>query len=118
MVRHPDLPVYALWCTIKQASWYHFEKLPADWTGGKVTARQELGGYQSVADMMEASVGVRLILLWEGLEATNSVGVPTVIEAQLKTALNQFDTATSRQAKDALIYTLSHGIDYCTYIYS
>ncbi|KAJ6463656.1 hypothetical protein DFH09DRAFT_1491513 [Mycena vulgaris] len=115
MIPHPYLPVYALWCTIKQASWYHRDKLPADWTGTKLTARQELGGYHCGADMVDASVGVRLVLLWEGMTQTTSTtpSPTTSVGAQLKSALGQLtETSAISETTGALISTLSAGIDY------
>ncbi|KAJ7499917.1 hypothetical protein FB451DRAFT_1385576 [Mycena latifolia] len=118
MIQHPYLPLYALWCTIKRAGWYHRDKLPADWTGNKLSARQELGGYHSAAEMMDGSVGVRLILLWEANEAVTEANAKLsdsseILEVQLKAALGQLtSTSTISDTKDALIATLSSGIDY------
>ncbi|KAJ6579687.1 hypothetical protein DFH09DRAFT_332982 [Mycena vulgaris] len=115
MIPHPYLPVYALWCTIKQASWYHRDKLPADWTGTKLTARQELGGYHCATDMTDASVGVRLVLLWEEMVGNPSkTPSPTgSIGAQLKSALGQLtETSAIPETTGALISTLSAGIDF------
>ncbi|KAJ6506295.1 hypothetical protein C8R47DRAFT_1101797, partial [Mycena vitilis] len=44
VITHPYLPLYALWCTLKQASWYHRAKLAGDWTPEKLASRRELGG--------------------------------------------------------------------------
>ncbi|KAJ7775639.1 hypothetical protein DFH07DRAFT_952027 [Mycena maculata] len=72
MIVHPFLPLYALWCTIKQASWYHRDKIGGDWAGRRLTARQDLGGYACAADMLDPSVGVRLILLHEEMQRNKS----------------------------------------------
>ncbi|KAJ6506298.1 hypothetical protein C8R47DRAFT_1101804, partial [Mycena vitilis] len=65
---HPYLPLYALWCTLKQASWYHRAKLAGDWTPEKLASRRELGGYAASESMYEPAVSVRLILLREEVE--------------------------------------------------
>ncbi|KAJ7174678.1 hypothetical protein C8R46DRAFT_1031299 [Mycena filopes] len=88
-IRHPYLATYALWCTIKQASWYHADKLARDWTADKLVARRELGGYTGAEDLHNPAVGVRLILLHEEMEERSSAedGV-TTIERQIKSALD------------------------------
>lgn len=123
MILHPYLPIYTLWCTIKQAGWYHGDKVGKDWIGEKLTARQELGGYSSMESMLDASVGVRLILLREEIERTkpftepvdpSATSLTSSIGDQLKSALDQMtSTSTLPEMQQALISTLSSGIDYC-----
>ncbi|KAF8169014.1 hypothetical protein K438DRAFT_1855998 [Mycena galopus ATCC 62051] len=121
MIPHPFLPIYALWCTIKQASWYHRDKLGRDWSGEKLVARQKLGGYSCVDSMLGPSAGVRLILLQEEKaqrlfvppEAASSASRTTSIDDQLKSAVGGL--ASSRdlpQIEEALVSTLSAGIDH------
>ncbi|KAJ7124426.1 hypothetical protein C8R44DRAFT_783468 [Mycena epipterygia] len=121
MIPHPYLPLYALWCTIKQASWYHREKLGGDWVDEKLTARRELGGYQCAANMLDASVGVRLILLREEMEEKKCTGEPTEKAASpsastlsmLNSVLGELATTSAiPETKDTFIATLSKGIDF------
>ncbi|KAJ7663481.1 hypothetical protein B0H17DRAFT_309610 [Mycena rosella] len=105
MVPHPYLPLYALWCTIRRSGWYHRDKLPADWTDQRIAARRELGGYDVAADMADAAVGVRLVLLWEESGGAES----DAVEAQLEGALGQL-SATDNAG--ALVVSLGSGIDY------
>ncbi|KAJ7605853.1 hypothetical protein DFH06DRAFT_1310064 [Mycena polygramma] len=122
VVLHPYLPLYVLWCTIKQASWYHRDKLARDWMAEKLAARRELGGYTATESMLDASEGVRLILLREEMERCLSPAepepevIPTLsINDQLKAALGDL-AASSTSAlplmHEALVATLSSGIDY------
>jgi hypothetical protein len=124
LILHPYLPIYALWCTIKQASWYHRDKLPQDWVGEKLIARQTLGGYASVGEMGHPAASVRLILLGEGMEENKTLGdavaqlgsrtVPS-IDDQLKSALGDLPSSSNLpNVREALVATLSSGIDYCT----
>ncbi|KAJ7192056.1 hypothetical protein B0H12DRAFT_1332151 [Mycena haematopus] len=123
MITHPYLSIYALWCTIKQASWYHRDKLGREWSGEKLIARQELGGYSCAESMLDASVGVRLILLREETEKNKSlapsavplpspVGAMPSIDDQLKSALGELACSNLPNVQEALIATLSSGIDY------
>ncbi|KAJ7342671.1 hypothetical protein DFH08DRAFT_1082179 [Mycena albidolilacea] len=122
LILHPYLPIYALWCTIKQASWYHRDKLPRDWVGEKLMARQALGGYASVEEMGHPAASVRLILLGEGMEENKTLGdavaqlgprtVPS-IDDQLKSALGDLPSSSKLpNVQEALVATLSSGIDY------
>ncbi|KAJ6544407.1 hypothetical protein B0H19DRAFT_1380662 [Mycena capillaripes] len=115
-IMHPYLPIYALWCTVKQASWYHRDKIPKDWTGEKLAARQELGGYSCAESMRDASVGVRLILLQEEMDKTTgepSASASTPINRRFKSALGELASiSTLPETQAALIATLSSGIDY------
>ncbi|KAF7354582.1 hypothetical protein MSAN_01371400 [Mycena sanguinolenta] len=114
MIPHPYLPIYALWCTIKQASWYHCDKLGRDWSGEKLIARQELGGYPRVENMLDPSAGIRLILLGE--ETEQNKRTPTTmpsIDDQLKSALSGLASSSELpNVQEALVATLSSGIDY------
>ncbi|KAJ7438709.1 hypothetical protein B0H11DRAFT_576360 [Mycena galericulata] len=120
LVLHPYLPLYALWCTIKQASWYHCDKLKTDWTDRKLSARQELGGYAVAASMRDPSVGVRLVLLHEQMEANKASEGPVPecsstsgqlsVSDQLKAAASEL--AVFPDMKDAALSTLAAGIDY------
>ncbi|KAJ7983244.1 hypothetical protein DFH06DRAFT_1292496 [Mycena polygramma] len=122
VVLHPYLPLYALWCTIKQASWYHRDKLARDWVGEKLAARRELGGYTATESMLDASVGVRLVLLREEVEwnlspahAEPEVAPTSSINDQLKAALGDLAASSTSMLppmQEALIATLSSGIDY------
>ncbi|KAK7053707.1 hypothetical protein R3P38DRAFT_2851682 [Favolaschia claudopus] len=104
MISHPYLPAYSLWCTVKQAGWYHQDKLDRDWTQDKLGARQKLGGIVSVEGLLDPSVGVRLILVQE--EAERQKG------DLLKLALGQLSTSSSiPSVHEPLIATLSCGID-------
>ncbi|KAF7333007.1 High osmolarity signaling protein SHO1 [Mycena venus] len=120
LIPHPYIPTYALWCTIKQASWYHRDKLESDWTGEKLTARQNLGGHSSANSMLDPAVGVRLVLLWEekflpaGAMTPSTATTPPPIGDQLKSAVGQLASSSSSLPKveEALVVTLSAGIDY------
>ncbi|KAJ7605849.1 hypothetical protein DFH06DRAFT_1252322 [Mycena polygramma] len=121
VISHPYLPLYALWCTIKQPSWYHRDKLARDWVGEKLAGRRELGGYAATESMLDASVGVRLILLREEMGRSLSPAhaepevVPTSsINDQLKAALGDLaaSSTSTPPIQEALIATLSSGIDY------
>ncbi|KAJ7713555.1 hypothetical protein B0H16DRAFT_1899478 [Mycena metata] len=114
MVSHPYLPVYALWCTIKQASWYHRDKLQNDWTEEKQAARRALGGYSHNESLLDAAVGVRLILLREETEKKAFVEPPSEVssvEQQLKSALGDM-SASLPGMQVALVATLTAGVDY------
>ncbi|KAJ7605856.1 hypothetical protein DFH06DRAFT_1487095 [Mycena polygramma] len=121
VISHPYLPLYVLWCTIKQASWYHRDKLACDWVGEKLAGRRELGGYAATESMLDASAGVRLILLREEMGRSLSPAhaepevVPTLsINDQLKAALGDLaaSSTSTLPMQEALIATLSSGIDY------
>ncbi|KAJ7227925.1 hypothetical protein C8J57DRAFT_1534698 [Mycena rebaudengoi] len=118
LIYHPYIPMYALWCTITQASWYHRDKLQSDWAGDKLTARQALGGYASPDAMLEADVGVRLILLSETKESTGSSNptagpTPPPIDDLLISVLGQSAGSSAiSETKDTLIATLTTGINF------
>ncbi|KAJ6473110.1 hypothetical protein C8R45DRAFT_1012271 [Mycena sanguinolenta] len=116
MILHPYLSIYALWCTIKQAGWYHCDKLGRDWSGEKLAARQELGGYSLVESMLDPSVGVRLILLGEDPEMEQNKTSPTTkpsIDELLNSALSGLASSSHPpNMHDALVSTLTSGIDY------
>ncbi|KAF8169016.1 hypothetical protein K438DRAFT_1983593 [Mycena galopus ATCC 62051] len=119
MLPHPFLPTYGLWCTIKHASWYHCDNIGRDWTDMKLVARQKLGGYSSVESLLDASVGVRLIVLREETEnspfrpAKAPLATPrNLIGDKLKSAVRELASATNLlEVQEALIATLSSGID-------